>query len=122
MLMVISPAKTLDYETPPATPRFTQPEHLDHAQDLIQQLRDFTPAQIAELMHLSDKLAGLNAARFGSWERPFNPSNAKQALLASRATCTPGLTPRISAKPTSTSRKPTCVCFPVCTAYCVRST
>ena len=41
MLMVISPAKTLDYETPPATPRFTQPEHLDHAQELIAQLRDF---------------------------------------------------------------------------------
>ena len=64
MLMVISPAKTLDYETPSATSRFTQPEHLDHAQELIQQLRDFSPAQIAELMHLSDKLAGLNAARF----------------------------------------------------------
>jgi cytoplasmic iron level regulating protein YaaA (DUF328/UPF0246 family) len=91
MLMVISPAKTLDYETPPATPRFTQPEHLDHAQDLIQQLRDFTPAQIAELMHLSDKLAGLNAARFGSWERPFNPSNAKQALLAFKGDVYTGL-------------------------------
>jgi cytoplasmic iron level regulating protein YaaA (DUF328/UPF0246 family) len=89
--MVISPAKTLDYETPPATPRFTQPEHLDHAQDLIQQLRDFTPAQIAELMHLSDKLAGLNAARFGSWERPFNPSNAKQALLAFKGDVYTGL-------------------------------
>ena len=50
MLMVISPAKTLDYETPPATPRFTQPEHLDHAQELIAQLRDFSPTQIAELM------------------------------------------------------------------------
>jgi uncharacterized protein len=82
MLMVISPAKTLDYDTPPATPRFTQPEHLDHAQALIEQLRELTPAQIAELMHLSDKLAGLNAARFGSWAQPFNPSNAKQALLA----------------------------------------
>jgi cytoplasmic iron level regulating protein YaaA (DUF328/UPF0246 family) len=91
MLMVISPAKTLDYDTPPATPRFTQPEHLDHAQDLIQQLRDFTPAQIAELMHLSDKLAGLNAARFGSWERPFNPSNAKQALLAFKGDVYTGL-------------------------------
>ena len=91
MLMVISPAKTLDYETPPATPRFTQPEHLDHAQDLIQQLRDFTPAQIAELMHLSDKLAGLNAARFGSWVRPFNPSNAKQALLAFKGDVYTGL-------------------------------
>ena len=91
MLMVISPAKTLDYDTPPATLRFTQPEHLDHAQDLIQQLRDFTPAQIAELMHLSDKLAGLNAARFGSWERPFNPSNAKQALLAFKGDVYTGL-------------------------------
>ena len=63
MLMVISPAKTLDYETPPATPRFTQPEHLDHAQELIAQLREFSPAQIAELMGLSDKLAGLNASK-----------------------------------------------------------
>ncbi|VXB28759.1 peroxide stress protein YaaA [Pseudomonas sp. 8O] len=91
MLMVISPAKTLDYETPPATPRFTQPEHLDHAQELIAQLRDFSPTQIAELMHLSDKLAGLNAARFGSWERPFNPSNAKQALLAFKGDVYTGL-------------------------------
>ncbi len=91
MLMVISPAKTLDYDTPPVTPRFTQPEHLDHAQVLIEQLQGFTPAQIAELMHLSDKLAGLNAARFGSWARPFNPSNAKQALLAFKGDVYTGL-------------------------------
>ncbi|WP_339079876.1 peroxide stress protein YaaA [Pseudomonas sp. TMP9] len=91
MLMVISPAKTLDYETPPATARFTQPQHLDHAQVLIEQLRDFSPAQIAELMHLSDKLAGLNAARFGSWEQPFTPSNAKQALLAFKGDVYTGL-------------------------------
>jgi len=82
MLMVISPAKTLDYETPPVTKRFTQPQHLDHAQELITQLREFSPAQIAELMHLSDKLAGLNAARFGSWTPKFTSKNAKQALLA----------------------------------------
>lgn len=91
MLMVISPAKTLDYETPPATPRVTQPEHLDHAQELIEQLRELSPAQIAELMHLSDKLAGLNAARFGSWEQPFTPSNAKQALLAFKGDVYTGL-------------------------------
>lgn len=82
MLMVISPAKTLDYDTPPVTARFTQPQHLEHAQELISQLRDFSPAQIAELMHLSDKLAGLNAARFGSWTPKFTAKNAKQALLA----------------------------------------
>ena len=57
MLLVISPAKTLDYETPPVTPRHTQPQFLDHAQELIQQLRELSPAQIAELMQLSDKLA-----------------------------------------------------------------
>ena len=80
MLLVISPAKTLDYDTPPATARFTQPQHLDHAQELIGQLRQMSPQQVGELMHLSDKLAALNVARFGSWQRPFNPSNAKQAL------------------------------------------
>lgn len=91
MLMVISPAKTLDYQTPPATPRFTQPEHLEHAQVLIDQLRDFSPAQIAELMHLSDKLAGLNAARFGSWQPAVTPDNAKQALLAFKGDVYTGL-------------------------------
>lgn len=91
MLMVISPAKTLDYETPPATPHFTQPQHLEHAQLLIDQLRDFSPAQIAELMHLSDKLAGLNAARFGSWQPAFTPDNAKQALLAFKGDVYTGL-------------------------------
>ncbi|MNZ34632.1 hypothetical protein D3C78_520130 [compost metagenome] len=82
MLMVISPAKTLDYETPPVTERHTLPLHLDDAQELIGILRELTPAQIAELMSLSDKLAGLNAARFGSWHPDFTPANAKQALLA----------------------------------------
>ncbi|MDH4654462.1 MULTISPECIES: peroxide stress protein YaaA [unclassified Pseudomonas] len=91
MLLVISPAKTLDYETPPVTSRFTQPEYLDHAQELIQQLRELSPAQIAELMHLSDKLAGLNAARYGSWHPDFTPGNAKQALLAFKGDVYTGL-------------------------------
>lgn len=91
MLLVISPAKTLDYETPPVTPRHTQPEFLDHAQELIQQLRELSPAQIAELMHLSDKLAGLNAARYGSWHPDFTPANAKQALLAFKGDVYTGL-------------------------------
>jgi len=91
MLMVISPAKTLDYQTPPVTARFTLPEHLDHAQELISQLREFSPLQIAELMHLSDKLSGLNAARFGSWTPAFSPDNAKQALLAFKGDVYTGL-------------------------------
>ncbi len=91
MLMVISPARTLDFETPPTTERFTQPQYLDHSQELISQLRELAPAQIAELMHLSDKLAGLNAARFGSWTPAFTPENAKQALLAFKGDVYTGL-------------------------------
>ncbi|KPW85845.1 hypothetical protein SAMN05216596_102680 [Pseudomonas congelans] len=91
MLMVISPAKTLDFETPPTTGRFTQPQFLDHSRELIDQLRELTPAQISELMHLSDKLAGLNAARFGSWSPDFTLDNAKQALLAFKGDVYTGL-------------------------------
>jgi len=54
MLTVISPAKTLDYDTKPVTERFTLPQYLDDSQELIQQLRELSPAQISELMHLSD--------------------------------------------------------------------
>ncbi|WP_433885269.1 peroxide stress protein YaaA [Pseudomonas vranovensis] len=91
MLTVISPAKTLDYETPPVTQRYTQPQYLDDSQELIVQLRELSPAQISELMHLSDKLAGLNAARFGSWTPAFTPDNAKQALLAFKGDVYTGL-------------------------------
>ncbi|MHA6638656.1 peroxide stress protein YaaA [Stutzerimonas frequens] len=91
MLMVISPAKTLDYETPPITERFTLPQHLDHSQQLIELLRDYSPAQISELMHLSDKLAALNVARYGSWTAEFTPDNARQALLAFKGDVYTGL-------------------------------
>ncbi len=80
MLMVISPAKTLDYTSTPVTRRFTQPEHLDQAQLLINQLRKLTPAQIAELMSLSDPLAGLNAARYTSGQEPVAVT-ARQEVL-----------------------------------------
>lgn len=82
MLMVISPAKTLDYETPPVTQTFTQPDHLTESKRLINRLRKLGPADIANLMSLSDKLASLNVARYGEWKTPFSPSNAKQAVLA----------------------------------------
>jgi cytoplasmic iron level regulating protein YaaA (DUF328/UPF0246 family) len=91
MLMVISPAKTLDFESKPATQRFTQPQYLDHSQALIEQLRELSPAQISELMHVSDKIGGLNAARFGSWTPAFTPENAKQALLAFKGDVYTGL-------------------------------
>lgn len=82
MITVISPAKNLDYDTPPATNKFTQPELLEHSEALMKVCRELTPAQIGSLMKISDKLAGLNAARFSEWAQPFTNDNAKQAVLA----------------------------------------
>ncbi|MEZ2681707.1 MULTISPECIES: peroxide stress protein YaaA [Providencia] len=82
MLITISPAKTLDYESPLATQQFTQPELLSKSQKLINVCRKLTPADIASLMKISDKLAGLNAARFAEWHTDFTPENARQAILA----------------------------------------
>lgn len=82
MLITISPAKTLDYESPIAIDMFTQPELLPESEKLIKTCRKLTPADIASLMKISDKLAGLNAARFGEWQPNFTPDNARQAILA----------------------------------------
>ncbi len=82
MLHVISPAKTLDFETAPAIIDHTQPQFLEHSQALIEQLRALEPAAISKLMDISDKLGELNAQRFRDWRLPFSPRNAKQAILA----------------------------------------
>jgi cytoplasmic iron level regulating protein YaaA (DUF328/UPF0246 family) len=82
MLVVISPAKNLDYDTPATTDVFTQPQMLDDSQILIERCRKLTPANISSLMKISDKLAGLNADRYASWQLPFTTDNAKQAVLA----------------------------------------
>jgi cytoplasmic iron level regulating protein YaaA (DUF328/UPF0246 family) len=82
MIFVISPAKALDFETPAHLPDFTLPGYLEQSAQLIEILRTFTPADIAQLMDLSDQLATLNVARYASWSLPFTPDNAKQAVLA----------------------------------------
>ena len=82
MLFLLSPAKALDYETPPVTPTHTQPLFVPQAQELIAVLREQSPQQIAELMDLSDQLAGLNVARYQAWTPEFTTANAKQAVLA----------------------------------------
>lgn len=82
MLLVVSPAKNLDYESPLATQTFSQPELLAESELLIERCLKLSPADIGSLMSISDKLAGLNAARFGAWQQPFTPDNARQAVLA----------------------------------------
>tara|TARA_Y100001001_G_scaffold47492_1_gene43125 strand:+ start:181 stop:957 length:777 start_codon:yes stop_codon:yes gene_type:complete len=91
MLMVISPAKTLDYDTPPVIEQSTQPRFVEHSVELIDVLREKSPQDIAKLMSLSDKLASLNVARYGSWERESTLQNAKQALLAFKGDVYTGL-------------------------------
>lgn len=91
MLVLVSPAKTLDYESPLATERHTQPEFIEHSVELIQRCRELTPLQISQLMKISDKLAGLNAARFADWQPEFSFDNARQAILAFKGDVYTGL-------------------------------
>ena len=82
MLAVISPAKSLDFTSSAPDDDYSQPQFLAYSQQLIDQLQHLTPAQIGSLMKISDKLAGLNAARFSQWQYPFNEPEAKAALYA----------------------------------------
>ncbi|HDS6596823.1 TPA: peroxide stress protein YaaA [Klebsiella aerogenes] len=91
MLILISPAKTLDYQSPLATTRYTQPELLEYSQQLIGIARQLTAPQIGKLMSISDKLADLNATRFHDWHPDFTPQNARQAILAFKGDVYTGL-------------------------------
>lgn len=99
MIFVLSPAKALDYETPPTVAKHTQPEHLDASAELIEILRELSPQEVSKLMSLSDQLASLNVARYQEWSQPFTPDNAKQAVLAFNGDVYEGLdAPSLAAK------------------------
>lgn len=91
MLMVLSPAKTLDYQTPLPIQTHSQPDFLTQAALLVAQLRTFDTAQLADLMRLSDSLANLNVTRFRQWQPPFTLENARQAVLAFKGDVYTGL-------------------------------
>lgn len=91
MLILVSPAKTLDYESPLSTQKHTQPDFIDHSAELIEVCRQLTPADVASLMKVSDKIAGLNVARFAQWSPEFNFDNARQALFAFKGDVYTGL-------------------------------
>ncbi len=82
MILVLSPAKSLDYESPIAANKHTLPDFIPRSAELVSVLREMSPAKIASLMDISDPLAQLNVARFASWRKTFNESNARQAMLA----------------------------------------
>ncbi|MGR6873708.1 peroxide stress protein YaaA [Pseudomonas sp. HK3] len=91
MLMLVSPAKTLDYETPLPFEECTQPEMLDQSKLLINELVELTPKDVASLMKLSDKLAVLNVNRFQHWSLPFTQDNARPAMYAFKGDVYTGL-------------------------------
>jgi len=82
MLFLLSPAKSLDYDTPAGALPHSLPGFAAQSAELIGVLKKKSPHQIAELMTLSDKLAGLNVARYEAWSPKFSASNSKQAVLA----------------------------------------
>jgi len=82
MLLVLSPAKSLDYETPSKVSRPTTPQFVAQSAELIDILKTKSQAEIAALMDLSDPLAALNVARYGVWSQRFTDSNSKPAVLA----------------------------------------
>ena len=84
MLTVISPAKTLDFETRTGTDAFSQPAHLTQSRKLVRRLRQLSASDLSQLMKVSDDIAELNQQRFKKWKTPFKPENARQALFAFR--------------------------------------
>lgn len=82
MLLLISPAKTLDFDTPAITQQYSQPIFLNESAKLIDQLKTLSPEEVSSLMSISEKLGILNSNRFLQWQLPFTPNNSKQALLA----------------------------------------
>lgn len=91
MLILLSPAKTLDFERPAPVADYTEPEFLDRSAELVDTLNRLAPQDLASLMKLSDKLADLNHRRNREWQRPFTPDNAKQAVAAFKGDVYTGL-------------------------------
>ena len=85
MLFLLSPAKTLDYDTPVPAPlrrKASEPLFTERTAELIAVLRKLSATQVAELMDLSANLASLNVARYAAWQPQATPANSKPAVLA----------------------------------------
>jgi cytoplasmic iron level regulating protein YaaA (DUF328/UPF0246 family) len=110
MLYLLSPAKSLDYETPAGDVPYTLPQFVPQSAALIEVLRPKSPQQIAELMDLSDALAALNVARYETWTPKFTAKNAKQAILAFNGDVYDGLDAKsLSAEALSWAQQHVCI-------------
>ena len=82
MLIVLSPAKSLDYKTPVKVKAPTLPEFVSESAKLIAELKKLSPQDVAKLMSLSDQLAALNVGRYRDWSKKFTDENSKPAIYA----------------------------------------
>lgn len=82
MLILLSPAKTLDFVTPSVTSVKTQPRFLEQSAELIDQLKQLSPDEVGALMNISADLANLNVERFHNWRLPLPAEQVKAAMLA----------------------------------------
>ena len=82
MKIIISPAKSLDFESKATTDVYTQPRFLEQSEKLNKKLRTLSRKKLSELMKISDDLASLNYDRNQDWQPPFSLDNAKQAVFA----------------------------------------
>jgi len=82
VLIVVSPAKSLDFDSPLPTKKHSEPAMLDRSAQLVEVMATKSPDEIAEMMSVSRSLAELNFERFQDWEPPFTPDNARPAVLA----------------------------------------
>lgn len=99
MLFLLSPAKALDYDTPAHVASHTQPLFTRQSAELIEVLKKQSPQQISNLMKLSDKLSGLNVARYEAWSPTFTAHNSKQAALAFNGDVYEGLDAKTLSEP-----------------------
>lgn len=110
MLTVISPAKTLDFDTPPTTRKKTQPLFLERSAALVDDARHLSPQDIKKLMGVSENIAELNHERFMNWGMPFDLDNAKQSILAFKGDVYTGLDAQtLSAKELGFAQKHLCI-------------
>ena len=91
MLVAISPAKTLDYETALPSKKSSQPRLTAESQKLISVMRDFSSEELQKLMGVSEKIAALNVERFRDWHIPFDACNARPAVFAFKGDVYEGL-------------------------------
>jgi len=91
MLIVISPAKTLDLESPYKSPAPTQPAFLADSRKLVKIMREYSPAQLGKLMKTSEAISTLNVERFKTWKTPFNDGNARPAIFTFKGDVYTGL-------------------------------